>query len=211
MSAELIFKYFPELTDQQRERFTALDALYRDWNAKINVISRKDIDNLYVKHVLHSLAIAKVLKFKAGARILDLGTGGGFPGIPLAIMFPETEFLLIDGTAKKIRVCNEVISALGLTNCRAQQRRAEGLKKREFDFVVTRAVARMEKLAEWSMRLITPKQRHAIPNGILALKGTGLEEEMGALPKSAYLEEHPIREMFQEEFFEEKAVIFLQY
>jgi 16S rRNA (guanine527-N7)-methyltransferase len=211
MTAELIFKYFPELTDQQREHFTALDALYRDWNAKINVISRKDIDNLYVKHVLHSLAIAKVLKFKPGASILDLGTGGGFPGIPLAIMFPETEFLLIDGTAKKIRVCNEVINALGLKNCRAKQQRAEELKKREFDFVVTRAVARMEKLAEWSMRLITPKQQHALPNGILALKGTGLEEEMAALPKSAYLEEYPIRDMFQEAFFEEKAVIYMQY
>ncbi|MTB52061.1 16S rRNA (guanine(527)-N(7))-methyltransferase RsmG [Lewinella sp. W8] len=211
MTAALIDQYFPELTEQQRAHYAALDELYRDWNAKINVISRKDIDNLYVKHVLHSLAIAKVLKFKPGAKVLDLGTGGGFPGIPLAIMFPETDFLLIDGTAKKIRVCNEVIAALGLTNCRARQQRAEELKKREFDFVVTRAVARMEKLAEWSMRLITPTQRHALPNGILALKGTDLTEEMAALPKSAYLEEYPIREMFQEEFFEEKAVIYLQY
>jgi len=212
MTAELIFRHFPELTDHQRQQLSALDGLYRDWNAKINVISRKDIDNLYVKHVLHSLAIAKVIRFKPGAKVLDLGTGGGFPGIPLAILYPETDFYLIDGTAKKIRVCNEVINGIGLTNCRAEQMRAEELKKPIYDFVVTRAVARMEKLAEWSLRLITHKQQHAIPNGILALKGVGLKEEMAALPKGAYLEEYPIKEMFPEEdFFDVKAVIYLQY
>lgn len=212
MTAELIYQYFPELTDHQRRQFAALDELYRDWNAKINVISRKDIDNLYVKHVLHSLAIAKVVRFVPGAKVLDLGTGGGFPGIPLAIMFPEADFHLIDGTAKKIRVCNEVIAGIGLSNCRAEQKRAEELKRPEYDFVVTRAVARIEKLAEWSMRLITHKQRHALPNGILALKGVDLNEEMAALPKGAYLEEHPIREIFPEQdFFDVKAVIYLQY
>ena len=212
MSAEIIFQYFPNLTDRQREQFEMLDELYRDWNSKINVISRKDIDNLYVNHVLHSLAIATVVRFRSGAKILDLGTGGGFPGIPLAILFPDVEFHLVDGIAKKIRVCNEVITALGLTNVKAEQKRAEELKKPMYDFVVTRAVAKMEKLAEWSMRLITKRQRHALPNGILALKGVGLSEEMAALPKGAYLEEYPIKDIFPEhEFFTVKAVIYMQY
>ncbi len=210
MNADLISRYFPDLTDRQREQFSALDELYREWNARINVISRKDIDNLYVHHVLHSLAIAKVTRFLPEAKILDLGTGGGFPGIPLAILFPETDFHLIDGTAKKIRVCNEVATALDLTNCRADQQRAEELKRPEYDFVVTRAVARMEKLSEWSLRLITRKQRHALPNGILALKGKGLKEEMQALPKKAYLEEYPIAEWFDDPFYEAKAVVYLQ-
>jgi len=212
MSAEIIFQYFPKLTDRQREQFEMLDELYRDWNSKINVISRKDIDNLYVNHVLHSLAIATVVRFRSGAKILDLGTGGGFPGIPLAILFPDVEFHLVDGIAKKIRVCNEVITALGLTNVKAEQKRAEELKKPMYDFVVTRAVAKMEKLAEWSMRLITKRQRHALPNGILALKGVGLSEEMAALPKGAYLEEYPIKDIFPDhDFFAVKAVIYMQY
>lgn len=212
MTSEIIFKHFPGLTDRQREQFEALDGLYRDWNSKINVISRKDIDNLYVNHVLHSLAIATVVRFRSGAKILDLGTGGGFPGIPLAILFPDVEFHLVDGIAKKIRVCNEVITALGLTNVKAEQKRAEEIKKPVYDFVVTRAVAKMEKLAEWSMRLITKRQRHALPNGILALKGVGLDEEMAALPKGSYLEEYPIKDIFPEhDFFEVKAVVYLQY
>ena len=211
-SADIIFEYFTGLTDQQKEQFIKLDALYRDWNAKINVISRKDIDNLYVNHVLHSLSIATVVRFRSGAKILDLGTGGGFPGIPLAILFPDVEFHLIDGIAKKIRVCNEIITELGLTNVKAEQKRAEELKKPVYDFVVTRAVAKMEKLAEWSMRLITKRQRHAIPNGILALKGVGLKEEMAALPKGSYLEEYPIKEIFPgHDFYDVKAVIYLQY
>jgi len=211
MTADIIHPHFPDLTDRQREQFAALDGLYRDWNAKINVISRKDIDNLYVNHVLHSLAIAKVVSFKPGAKILDLGTGGGFPGIPLAILFPETEFHLVDGIAKKIKVCNEVIAGIGLTNCTAEQKRAEEIKKPVYDFVVTRAVAKMEKLAEWSMRLITKKQRHALPNGILALKGVGLEEEMKAFPKGA-LDEFPIAKIFPgHEFYDVKAVVYLQY
>lgn len=211
-TSAIVFEYFPKLTDRQREQFTRLDELYGDWNSKINVISRKDIDNLYVNHVLHSLAIAAVVRFRSGAKILDLGTGGGFPGIPLAILFPDVEFHLIDGIAKKIRVCNEIIDALGLTNVRAEQKRAEELKKPVYDFVVTRAVAKMEKLAEWSMRLITKRQRHAIPNGMLALKGVGLKEEMEALPKNAYLEEYPIKDIFPgHDFYEVKAVIYMQY
>jgi 16S rRNA (guanine527-N7)-methyltransferase len=211
MSLQLIQTYFPNLTERQREQFATLDPLYRDWNAKINVISRKDIDNLYVHHVLHSLAIAKVVSFRAGTQVLDLGTGGGFPGIPLAILFPEVQFHLIDGTAKKIKVCQEVIDALELTNCRAEQRRAEELKQRKYDFVVTRAVAKIDQLAEWSLRLISPKQRNAIPNGILALKGRGLKEELAALPKRAYVEEYPIGAWFSEPFFEAKEVMYLQY
>ena len=210
--AQLVYKHFPELTDRQREQFAQLDALYRDWNAKINVISRKDIDNLYPNHILHSLAIAKVVRFLPGAKVLDLGTGGGFPGIPLAILFPETQFHLVDGIAKKIRVCNEVIQGLGLTNVTAEQKRAEELKKPVYDFVVTRAVAKMERIAEWSLRLISKKQRHALPNGILALKGVGLAEEMAALPKGTYLEEYPIKDIFPGvDFYEVKAVIYLQY
>ena len=209
--ADIIYQYFPNLTKRQREQFAALDALYSDWNAKINVISRKDIDNLYVHHVLHSLAIAKVVSFRAGAQVLDLGTGGGFPGIPLAILFPETQFHLIDGTAKKIRVCNEVITALNLKNCRAEQQRAEELKRPAYDFVVTRAVAKIEQLADWSLRLISIKQRHALPNGILALKGKGLKDELAALPKGAYVEEYPIDKWFSEDFFEAKEVMYLQY
>ena len=209
--SELIFKYFPDLSSQQQAQFTQLGDLYQEWNSKINVISRKDIDNLYVKHVLHSLAIAKIINFKAGANILDLGTGGGFPGIPLAIFFPDTNFHLIDGTGKKIRVCQEVIKALRLSNCRAEQQRAEQIKGRHYDFVVTRAVARIQQLADWSMPLIKGKQQHAIPNGIIALKGRQLTEEMAELPKSAYREEYPINDWFSEDFFEEKAVVYLQY
>lgn len=210
--AELIKQHFPEITAEQEAQFAALDEQYRTWNARINVISRKDIDNLYVNHVLHSLAIAKVVRFAAGAKVLDLGTGGGFPGIPLAILFPEAHFHLVDGIAKKIRVCQEVIDGIGLENCHAEQKRAEEIRQQGYDFIVTRAVARIDKLAEWSMRLITHKQRHALPNGILALKGLGLEEEMATLPKGAYLEEHAIKDLLPgHDFFQEKAVVYLQY
>ncbi|MEM7572303.1 MAG: 16S rRNA (guanine(527)-N(7))-methyltransferase RsmG [Bacteroidota bacterium] len=209
--SELIFKYFPDLSPQQQQQFSQLGDLYHEWNSKINVISRKDIDNLYVKHVLHSLAIARIINFKPGAHILDLGTGGGFPGIPLAILFPTTNFHLIDGTGKKIRVCQEVIKALSLTHCRAEQLRAEQIKGRHYDFIVTRAVARIQQLADWSFPLIKGKQQHAIPNGIIALKGKMLTEEMAELPKSAYREEYPISDWFSEDFFAEKAVIYLQY
>ncbi len=208
---ELIDKYFPKLPPEQREKLAALGPLYKEWNDRINVISRKDIENLYERHILHSLAIATVVRFRTGASILDLGTGGGFPGIPLAIMFPTVQFHLIDGTGKKIRVCQEVIDALGLTNVVAEQRRAEELKGRRFDFVVTRAVARMDKLAAWSLRLIKIRdQRHAIPNGILALKGVGLEEEMAEVGGDSVVETYPLRDVFAEEFFAAKSVIYLQ-
>lgn len=211
MGVEIIFEYFPELTNYQRGQFTELGELYREWNAQINVISRKDIDNLYVNHVLHSLAIAKVIQFKPDARILDLGTGGGFPGIPLAIMFPETNFDLVDSRNKKIIVCDAIIEALDLENCAAHHGRAEEIKGVRYDFVVTRAVAKMEKLAQWSMKLIAKKQQHAIPNGILALKGKGLKEELEALPKGSYVEEYDLHKILPLDFFAEKALVYLQY
>lgn len=206
-----IRSYFPDLSAQQYQQLEHLDALYRDWNQKINVISRKDIDNLYLHHVLHSMAIAKVTSFKPGARILDLGTGGGFPGIPLAILFPETEFVLIDGIRKKITVVNEVAQALGLQNVKAFQQRAEERKGAHFDFVVTRAVALLEKLLPWCMPLIKEEQSHGLPNGLLALKGGDVKTEVAALPKGNYAEIYPIKDFFAEDFFVEKAVVYVQY
>lgn len=205
-----ITKYFTDLSPQQTEQFAALDALYRDWNGKVNLISRKDIDNLYLHHVLHSLAIAKALQFKPGAEILDLGTGGGFPGIPLAILMPEVQFLLVDGTAKKITVVQDVIQSLGLTNATAQHVRAEELKNQQFDFVVTRAVAELEQLRQWTQRLFKAKQQHPVPNGLVALKGGKLQSEIKAMPKGEYVETYPISKFFREEFFQEKFVVYLQ-
>jgi 16S rRNA (guanine527-N7)-methyltransferase len=205
-----ITKYFTDLSPQQTEQFAALDALYRDWNGKVNLISRKDIDNLYLHHVLHSLAIAKALQFKPGAEILDLGTGGGFPGIPLAILMPEVQFLLVDGTAKKITVVQDVIQSLGLTNATAQHGRAEELKNQQFDFVVTRAVAELEQLRQWTQRLFKAKQQHPVPNGLVALKGGKLQSEIKAMPKGEYVETYPISKFFREEFFQEKFVVYLQ-
>ena len=206
---DVLKTFFPELSDKQLDLFEQLAPLYRDWNEKINVISRKDIDNLYERHVLHSLSIGKVVRFLPGAEILDLGTGGGFPGIPLAILFPETRFHLIDGTGKKIRVVQEVVEALGLKNVTAQQVRAEELK-RQFDFVVTRAVADLDQLLLWSRRLIRNKHRHALPNGLLALKGGKVDAEINALPKGEYAETYPIGDYFSEPFFEEKYVVYVQ-
>ena len=208
---DIIKAYFPNLPADQLALLEQLDPLYREWNEKINVISRKDIDNLYLHHVLHSLAIAKVVKFMPGARVLDLGTGGGFPGIPLAILFPETEFILIDGIRKKITVVNEVAAALGLKNVQGFQQRAEERKGRSFDFVVTRAVALMEKIVPWSLPLIRDEQLHAIPNGILALKGGNVKEELKAMPRGTYWEGYPINKMFSEEFFIQKSVVYVQY
>ena len=204
-----IFSYFPDLTETQQKQFSQLGDLYKDWNQKINVISRKDIDNLYVRHVLHSLAIPPVVRFRTGADILDLGTGGGFPGIPLAILYPEVNFTLIDGTRKKIHVVQEVVDAIGLTNVTARQIRAEELKAK-FDFVVTRAVARLDKLIMWSQRLIKNKENHAIPNGILALKGGDVKAEAKDIPKGNYVEIYPINDFFKEEEFKEKYVIYVQ-
>jgi len=204
-----ILSYFPDLTEIQQKQFSQLGELYKDWNQKINVISRKDIDNLYVRHVLHSLAIPPVVRFRTGADILDLGTGGGFPGIPLAILYPEVNFTLIDGTRKKIHVVQEVVDAIGLTNVTARQIRAEELKAK-FDFVVTRAVARLDKLIVWSQRLLKNTEKHAIPNGILALKGGDVEAEAKDIPKGNDVEIYPINDFFKEEEFKEKYVIYVQ-
>ncbi len=207
----LIDAYFPNLTDDQHRQFDQLDALYREWNQRINVISRKDIDQLYEHHVLHSLAIAKVIQFKPDSYLLDLGTGGGFPGIPLAILFPEVRFLLIDGTGKKIQVVRAVAAAIGLHNVEARHQRAEALKGRSFDFVLSRAVAPLPKLAEWSFPLISNKHINAIPNGLIALKGGTIEDEIKAMPRGSYVETYPISRFFDRPYFESKQVVYAQY
>lgn len=201
----IIGKYF-KLTPKQVQQFGALGDLYRDWNARINVISRKDVDNLYVNHILHSLGIAKVNSFKPGAEVLDVGTGGGFPGIPLAILFPETQFHLVDSIGKKITVVNEVVKATGLTNVRGEQIRAEQIK-RKYDFVVSRAVTRMKEFYGWVNNKVKPKSTHELDNGILYLKGGDLDEEMDELkqPYSVY----DLTKFFDEPFFETKKVIFV--
>lgn len=206
----MIDQYFPNLDQKQRGQFERLDPLYREWNSKINLISRKDIDNLYERHILHSLSIAKFIRFKPGARVLDLGTGGGFPGIPLAIYFPETQFKLIDGTLKKIRVVNDVVQQLALTNVQAEQIRAEELKKEKFDFVVSRAVASLDKLLLWSRPLIRQKQQHAQPNGLIALKGGNINAEIKMLSKDEYVETYPLFHWFEEDFFSEKQLVYVQ-
>jgi 16S rRNA (guanine527-N7)-methyltransferase len=203
---DLISKYFPQLTDRQLAQFEALDSLYRDWNAKINVISRKDIDNLYEHHVLHSLAIAKAINFRAGTKVLDFGTGGGFPGIPLAILFPETEFKLIDGTGKKIRVAQEISHAIGLTNCRPEHLRGED-EKGLYDFIVSRAVMPLPDLVKIVRKNISKQQQNALPNGILCLKGGHLEAETNPYRKIVQLTD--ISTYFAEEWFKEKYVIYL--
>ena len=204
---DLIEKYFPQLTDIQRQQFQSLDALYLDWNAKINVISRKDIDNLYEHHVLHSLAIAKVINFRPGTHVLDFGTGGGFPGIPLAILFPEVQFKLIDGTGKKIRVAQEVSSAIGLTNCHPEHLRGED-EKDKFDFVVSRAVMPLPDLVKIVRKNIAKPQHNALPNGILCLKGGNLQGEIQPFYKIAQTTD--ISNFFAEPWFkEQKYVIYL--
>ena len=202
---EFILKYFPDLTDVQINQFQQLEALYQDWNSKINVISRKDIDELYVKHVLHSLAIAKIQKFEPGTYILDVGTGGGFPGIPLAILFPETRFYLIDVILKKINVVKAVAEALELKNVKAEQIRAENVKG-DFDFIVSRAVTNMPDFVSWIKDKIKKQQKHELKNGILYLKGGDLTEELAAFPNA---KEYNIAEFFEGEFFETKKVVHL--
>lgn len=206
---ERILHYFPKLSDTQRSQFEQLEPLYRDWNSKINVISRKDIDHIYLHHVLHSLAIARLIAFKPGASIVDLGTGGGFPGIPLAILFPETNFTLIDGTQKKIRVVEEVAAAIGLANVTPLHVRAEEIKQ-TFDFVVTRAVAPLPQLKIWSIRLLSRKQQHSLPNGLIALKGGNIKEEIKALPRGEYVEVYPVNKFFTEPYFAEKCIVYVQ-
>ena len=201
----IISDYF-QLTVHQEQQFAALDVLYRDWNSKINVISRKDIDNLYEHHVLHSLAIAKVLPFQPHTEILDVGTGGGFPGIPLAILFPECRFTLIDSIGKKIKVAQEVATALGLTNVECIQERAEE-EKRKFDFVVSRAVMPLPDLVRLVQKNVSTKQRNAVPNGLVVLKGGDLREELRPFQKRAEITE--ISTLFRGEWFDTKRVIYL--
>lgn len=204
---DLISKYFNNLSEQQTRQIDALDALYRDWNSKINVISRKDIDNLYLHHVLHSMAIAKVINFRPGTRILDFGCGGGFPGIPLAILFPECTFRLIDGTGKKITVATEVARALGLTNVEAVHLRGEE-EKGKFDFVVSRAVMSLPDMVKIVRKnLIKTAQHNSLPNGIITLKGGNLDEELK--PFSKIVKTIPISDFFDEKWFEEKNVVYL--
>ena len=201
----IISDYF-QLTEHQEQQFAALDVLYRDWNSKINVISRKDIDNLYEHHVLHSLAIAKVLPFQPHTEILDVGTGGGFPGIPLAILFSECRFTLIDSIGKKIKVAQEVATALGLTNVECIQERAEE-EKRKFDFVVSRAVMPLPDLVRLVQKNVSNKQHNAVPNGLVVLKGGDLREELRPFQKRAEITE--ISTLFRGEWFDTKRVIYL--
>lgn len=203
---EEILRYFQCLTDKQRQQFGELGSLYREWNEKINVISRKDIDNLYVHHVLHSLSIANVIRFKEGTEILDFGTGGGFPGIPLAILFPDSRFKLIDGTGKKIKVVNEICQAIDLKNVEASHVRGEEEKGR-FDYVVSRAVMPLSDMTKILRKNIHSEQRNALPNGILTLKGGNLQEELKPFRKIA--EVFPISDFFCEEWFQEKYIIYL--
>jgi 16S rRNA (guanine527-N7)-methyltransferase len=206
VTADIIFHYFPDLTEKQKNQFGQLYALYKDWNEKINVISRKDIDNLYINHVLHSLGIARVMAFKPGASVLDVGTGGGFPGIPLAILFPETQFHLVDSIGKKITVVNGVAEGVGLKNVKAEQARAEQIKG-EYDFIVSRAVTRLKEFYGWIHRKTKPKSVHDLDNGILYLKGGDLDEELAELKKLHQV--YDLSSYFKEEFFETKKVVFV--
>lgn len=202
----IIFNYFPSLSGKQKDQINQLGVLYKDWNDKINVVSRKDVENIYTNHVLHSLGIAKVMSFNPGAEVLDVGTGGGFPGIPLAILFPETHFHLVDSIGKKITVVNGVSNALGLKNVRAEQIRAEQIKGK-YDFVVSRAVTRMKEFYGWVRKKIKDDSTHTLDNGILYLKGGDLDEEMNELkcPYSIY----NLSDYFKEEFFETKRVVYV--
>ncbi len=203
---EIILKYFPHLTEKQQRQYAMLRELYEDWNQKINVISRKDIENLYEHHVLHSLAIAKGLRFKAGTTILDFGTGGGFPGIPLAIMFPECQFKLIDGTGKKIHVVTEVAKAIGLENCHPEHLRGEE-EKGHYDFVVSRAVMPLPDLMKIVRKNISKKQQNALPNGVMVLKGGEIQQEIQ--PYRHLVEVNDIHAWFGEEWFKKKYLIYL--
>lgn len=205
-SADIISKYFPSLTDHQKKQFGELAALYQDWNEKINVVSRKDIDNLYVNHVLHSLGIARVMPFLPGAEVLDVGTGGGFPGIPLAILFPESNFHLVDSIGKKITVVQAVADALKLKNVRAEQIRAEQIRG-DYDFVVSRAVTRLREFYAWVHKRTKKPSTHPMPNGILYLKGGDLDEELAELKRD--YRTFNLSEYFAEEFFETKKVVYV--
>ncbi len=203
---DIILKYFPDLTDTQKEQFAALYDLYTDWNSKINVISRKDITNLYEHHVLHSLGIAKVIQFKPGTSVMDLGTGGGFPGIPLAILFPDTKFHLVDSIGKKVRVATEIANAIGLKNVTTRHCRAEE-EKQLFDFVVSRAVMPLTDLLKIIRKNISSEQHNALPNGLICLKGGELDREVMSVKHQTIVTD--LKDFFSEEFFETKKVVYV--
>ena len=204
MSSEIILKYFPNLTDQQKSQFQQLETLYKEWNEKINVISRKDIDEFYERHVLHSLGIAKIMEFADGTKVLDIGTGGGFPGIPLAILFPNVEFTLVDSIGKKITVVNAVAESLGLKNVKAYHERAEKIKDK-FHFVVSRAVTQMPVFLSWLKGKFEKEQFNPKHNGVLYLKGGDLGEELAGIKCEIY----HLKDQFEEEFFDTKKVVYL--
>ena len=203
---EIIKKYFPHLTHRQEEQIAALDVLYHDWNAKINVVSRKDIDNLYEHHILHSLAIARRIRFREGTNVLDFGTGGGFPGIPLAILFPESNFKLIDGTGKKVKVAKEVADSIGLDNVLPVHQRGEE-EKGKFDFIVSRAVMPLPDLMKIVRKNIARDQHNALPNGVMVLKGGNLDEELKTFRKIA--ERTELSQWFDEAWFKEKYLVYV--
>lgn len=206
MSKEKVSKYFTELSSKQRAQISELERLYNDWNLKINVVSRKDIEQIYLRHVLHSMCIAKFISFKANSNVIDVGTGGGFPGIPLAILFPEVNFILVDSIAKKLKVVEEVVSGLNLSNVKTIHSRAEDLTSGEFDFVVSRAVAYMPTFVHWTGHLLSKKNRHHIANGILYLKGGDLEEELSSYPQSQI---YKLIDWIPEEEFQTKKLVYL--
>ena len=206
MSKEKVSKYFTELSSKQRAQISELEWLYNDWNLKINVVSRKDIEQIYLRHVLHSMCIAKFISFKANSNVIDVGTGGGFPGIPLAILFPEVNFTLVDSIGNKLKVVEEVVSGLKLSNVKTIHSRAEDLTSGQFDFVVSRAVAYMPTFVHWTQHLLSKKNRHQIANGILYLKGGDLEEELSSFPKSQI---YNLTDWIPEEEFQTKKLVYL--
>lgn len=208
MNRSIIHKYFPDLTARQKDQFDQLGELYTFWNNQINVVSRKDIEELYERHVLHSLAIAKFIQFPTGSQVLDVGTGGGFPGIPLAILYPDTNFLLVDAIAKKIKVVNEISQAIGLTNLNATHKRAEQVNQK-FDYVLSRAVAKTKQLISWTHQSIQRNDAPTIASGYILLKGGDLSEELKEIKKS--YQEIAISDYFEEAFFETKKIIYIPY
>ncbi len=210
-SIDIFFKeYFPNLDDIQLEKLYQLGQLYIEWNSKVNLISRKDIENVYRHHILHSCAIARLIDFAPGTKILDLGTGGGLPGIPLAILFPEVKFHLVDGRSKKIMVVKDIVDRLQLSNARAQAIRAEEIKNEKYDFIVSRAVAPLEKLYLWSHRLIRNKEMNGLPNGLLCLKGGDIEEEISVVENNNYVEVFPISDFFSLDYYQTKQIVYVQ-